>query len=37
MSTKGMKSLRFAEFGPASGLRIEDVPIPEPVSVKHLL
>jgi len=25
-----MKSLRFAEFGPPSVLRIEEVPIPEP-------
>jgi NADPH:quinone reductase len=30
MSIKGMKSLRFAEFGPPSVLRIEEVPIPEP-------
>ena len=30
MSTSVMKSLRFAEFGPPSVLRIEEVPIPEP-------
>ena len=30
MSTKVMKSLRFAEFGPPSVLRIEEVAIPEP-------
>ena len=30
MSTNRMKALRFAEFGPPSVLRIEDVPIPEP-------
>jgi len=30
MSTSGMKSLRFAEFGPPSVLRIEEVAIPEP-------
>jgi NADPH:quinone reductase len=30
MSTNLMKSLRFAEFGPPSVLRIEDVAIPEP-------
>jgi NADPH:quinone reductase-like Zn-dependent oxidoreductase len=30
MSTNGMKSLRFAEFGPPSVLRIEEVAIPEP-------
>jgi hypothetical protein len=30
MSTKVMKSLRFAEFGPRSVLRIEEVAIPEP-------
>jgi NADPH2:quinone reductase len=30
MGTNIMKALRFAEFGPPSVLRIEDVPIPEP-------
>jgi NADPH:quinone reductase len=30
MSTNVMKSLRFAEFGPPSVLRIEEVEIPEP-------
>ncbi len=30
MSSSSMKSLRFAEFGPPSVLRIEEVPIPEP-------
>jgi NADPH:quinone reductase len=30
MSTSLMKALRFAEFGPPSVLRIEDVAIPEP-------
>lgn len=30
MSTNRMKALRFAEFGPPSVLRIEEVPIPEP-------
>jgi NADPH:quinone reductase len=30
MSTKVMKALRFAAFGPPSVLRIEDVAIPEP-------
>jgi NADPH:quinone reductase-like Zn-dependent oxidoreductase len=30
MSTNGMKSLRFAKFGPPSVLRIEEVAIPEP-------
>ena len=30
MSTNRMKALRFAEFGPSSVLRIEDVAIPEP-------
>jgi len=30
MSSNGMKALRFAEFGPPSVLRIEQVPIPEP-------
>ena len=30
MSTNLMKALRFAEFGPPSVLRIEEVPIPEP-------
>jgi NADPH2:quinone reductase len=30
MSTNLMKALRFAEFGPPSLLRIEEVPIPEP-------
>jgi NADPH:quinone reductase-like Zn-dependent oxidoreductase len=30
MGTNVMRSLRFAEFGPPSVLRIEDVPIPEP-------
>ena len=30
MNTRLMKSLRFAEFGPPSVLRIEEVPIPEP-------
>ncbi len=30
MQTKVMKSLRFAEFGPPSVLRIEEVAIPEP-------
>ena len=30
VSTKGMKSLRFAEFGPPSVLRIEEIPVPEP-------
>jgi NADPH:quinone reductase len=30
MSTKTMKALRFAEFGPPSVLRIEEVAIPEP-------
>ncbi len=30
MSTNLMKALRFAEFGPPSVLRIEDVAIPEP-------
>jgi len=30
MSTQLMKALRFAEFGPPSVLRIEEVPIPEP-------
>src|SRR5271163_628338 len=29
MSAKGMRSLRFAEFGPPSVLRLEEVPIPE--------
>ena len=30
MSTNLMKALRFAEFGPPSVLRIEEVPIPQP-------
>jgi NADPH:quinone reductase-like Zn-dependent oxidoreductase len=30
MSLNGMKSLRFAEFGPPSVLQIEEVAIPEP-------
>src|ERR1700684_1096993 len=30
MSTNRMKALRFAEFGPPSVLRIEEVAIPEP-------
>ena len=30
MSTTGIKSLRFAAFGPPSVLRIEELPIPEP-------
>jgi NADPH2:quinone reductase len=30
MSTNLMKALRFAEFGPPSVLRIEEIPIPEP-------
>ena len=30
MSTNRIKSLRFAEFGPPSVLRIEEVAIPEP-------
>jgi NADPH2:quinone reductase len=30
MSSNRMKALRFAEFGPPSVLRIEEVPIPEP-------
>jgi NADPH:quinone reductase len=30
MSTNGMKALRFAEFGPPSVLRIEEIPVPEP-------
>jgi NADPH:quinone reductase len=30
MNTDLMKALRFAEFGPPSVLRIEEVPIPEP-------
>ena len=30
MSAKRMRSLRFAEFGPPSVLRLEEVPIPEP-------
>ena len=30
MSTNTMKALRFAEFGPPSVLRIEEVAIPEP-------
>jgi NADPH2:quinone reductase len=30
MNTKAMKALRFAEFGPPSVLRIEEVAIPEP-------
>ena len=30
MSTRVMKALRFAEFGPPSVLRIEEVAIPEP-------
>jgi hypothetical protein len=30
MSTNLMKALRFAEFGPPSMLRVEEVPIPEP-------
>ena len=30
MSTKAIKSLRFAAFGPPSVLRIEELPIPEP-------
>ena len=30
MSTNVMRSLRFAEFGPPSVLRIEEVAIPEP-------
>jgi NADPH2:quinone reductase len=30
MNTRRMKSLRFAEFGPPSVLRIEEVAIPEP-------
>jgi len=30
MTTNLMKALRFAEFGPPSVLRIEEVPIPEP-------
>jgi NADPH2:quinone reductase len=30
LSTNVIKSLRFAEFGPPSVLRIEEVPIPEP-------
>jgi NADPH:quinone reductase-like Zn-dependent oxidoreductase len=30
MGTNAMKALRFAEFGPPSVLRIEEVAIPEP-------
>ena len=30
MSTQMMKALRFAEFGPPSVLRFEEVPVPEP-------
>ncbi len=30
MSTKAIKSLRFAAFGPRSVLRIEELPMPEP-------
>ena len=30
MSNNLIKALRFAEFGPPSVLRIEEVPIPEP-------
>jgi NADPH2:quinone reductase len=30
MSANVMRSLRFAEFGPPSVLRLEEVPIPEP-------
>ena|SRR5277367_5560657 len=30
LSTNEMKSLRFAEFGPPSVLRIEELPVPEP-------
>jgi NADPH:quinone reductase len=30
MSTNLMKALRFAQFGPPSVLRIEEIPIPEP-------
>src|ERR1700691_2100769 len=30
MSIETMKSLRFAEFGPPSVLRIEEMPVPEP-------
>jgi NADPH:quinone reductase len=30
MRTNGMKSLRFAAFGPPSVLRIEELPMPEP-------
>jgi NADPH:quinone reductase len=32
-----MQSLRFAEFGPPSVLRIEEVPIPEPVEGEALV
>jgi hypothetical protein len=31
-----MKSLRFAEFGPPSVLRIDEVPIPEPAEGERL-
>jgi len=30
MNTRVMKALRFAEFGPPSVLRIEEVAVPEP-------
>jgi NADPH2:quinone reductase len=34
---RGMRALRFAEFGPPSVLRIEEVPIPEPASGEVLI
>jgi NADPH:quinone reductase-like Zn-dependent oxidoreductase len=37
MSINGMKSLHFAQFGPPSVLRIEEVPIPEPGKGKALV
>jgi NADPH:quinone reductase-like Zn-dependent oxidoreductase len=37
MSAKVMRSLRFAEFGPPSVLRLEDVPVPEPSKAQTLV
>lgn len=37
MNSHAMKSLRFAEFGPPSVLRIEEVPIPEPAKGEALV
>jgi NADPH:quinone reductase len=37
MSTSVMKALRFAEFGPPSVLRIEELAIPEPAEGEALV